>query len=151
MRKIIIGQKSKCDYRKTCYGIVFKGNKLLVVYSEKEHDYSLVGGGIEINETSENAIKREFIEESGYLIENLRKFVNIDCFWVKRDGKKMETDAIFFLVKVNEFDMQTPTESFHSPRWININEAVDLIEYPYQKEALKIFLNEKHNIDFFAD
>lgn len=149
MRKIIIGQKSKCDYRKTCYGIALKNDKLLVVYSEKERDYSLVGGGIEINETPEIALKREFIEESGYLIENCKDFVNIDCFWVKRNGKTMETDAIFYFVKVNELNVQNPTEDFHLPKWVNINEAIDLIEYPYQKEALRLFMLEKHHIDFF--
>lgn len=149
MRKIIIGKKTKCDYRKTCYGIVLKNDKLLVVYSEKEHDYSLVGGGIESGESLENALKREFIEESGYLIEKLEEFVNIDCFWVKRNGKTMETDAIFCFVKVNEFEIRKPTEDFHLPKWVNINKAIDLIEYPYQKEALRLFMLEKHHIDFF--
>lgn len=149
MRKIIIGQRANCDYRNTCYGIVLNGNKLLVVYNEVEHDYSLVGGGIEIGESPENALKREFIEESGYLIENLREFVNIDCFWVKRNGETMETDAIFYLAKVNELDIQNPTEDFHTPKWINLDGAIDLIEYPYQKEALRLFVLEKHCIDFF--
>lgn len=151
MEKIIIGNKINCDYRKTCYGIVLEGDELLVVYSEKEHDYSLVGGGIEFGETAENALKREFLEESGYLIVNVKEFINIDCFWTKRDGRQMETDAYFYLVKVNEQNVQKPTEDFHTPKWVKLDKAVEMIEYPYQKEALNRFLSELNNVDFFND
>lgn len=151
MKKILIGEKQSCDYRKTCYGIVLKGDELLVVYSEKEYDYSLVGGGIEPNETPDKALNREFLEESGYLITDIQEFVNIDCFWVKRDGRYMETDALFYLVKVDETNNKKPTEPFHKPMWIKLVNAQNLIQYPYQKEALKLFLSKLHNIDFFQN
>lgn len=150
MEKILIGEKTDCNYRKTCYGIALKKNKILVVFSEKECDYSLVGGGIENGETPKEALKREFLEESGYLIKDVREFINIDCFWVKNNGTKMETDAFFYLVKVDETNNQNPTEAFHIPMWISLSEAKNLIKYPYQKEALNKFLLKLH-IDFFEE
>lgn len=151
MEKIVIGEKTNCNYRKTYYGIALKNGKILVVFSKKECDYSLVGGGIEPNETPENALKREFLEESGYEINEFQEFINIDCFWIKRDGTKMETDAYFYLVKVDEFNIQKPTETFHIPMWINPSEAKNLIKYPYQEEVLNRILSELHNIDFFDE
>lgn len=151
MKKIIIGEKINCKYRKSCYGIVLKSDEILLTYSEKEHDFSLIGGGIETGETPEETLKREFLEESGYEISELKEFINIDCFWVKRDGTKMETDAHFYLVKVNEFNIQKPTEKFHKSVWLKFENARNLIEYPYQKEALNRFLSELHSIDFFDE
>lgn len=98
MQRIIIGQKVKCDYRKTVYGIIARGEKLLDTYSNKDKEYSLIGG-VEQGETLKEALKREFLEESGYLIDEINEFVNIDCFWRKRDGRLMETDANFSFAK----------------------------------------------------
>lgn len=121
------------------------------MFSEKERDYSLVGGGIEDNETPKEALKREFLEESGYLIKDMRELINIDCFWVKNNGTKMETDAFFYLVKVDATNNQKPTEAFHIPMWISPSDAINLIKYPYQKEALNRILPKLHNIDFFEE
>ena len=113
MKRIIIGTKPKqCDYRETCYGIVEMNDKFLIVYSEKDKNYSLVGGGVESGESLCDAIKREFLEESGYDVIQVKEYVNIDCFWIKNDGRRMETDANFLLVKVSQ-NKPTPLEPFH--------------------------------------
>lgn len=147
MKKIVVGQKIECDYRKTVYGIVEKDNKLLLVYSEKDKDYSLLGGGVEGLESLEKALKREFLEEGGYLIEEFQEFVNIDCFWTKKDGRRMETDANFFVAKLNENNIQKPIETFHNPIWIEKSKVLDLIEFPYQIKALEMYLKNKDIID----
>lgn len=146
MKKFIIGEKTGCDYRKTVYGIVEIDNKLLLVYSEKDNDYSLIGGGVEELESLEQALKREFLEESGYLIKNIQEFVNIDCFWTKKDGRKMEIDANFFIIKLDETNIQKPIESFHKPSWIEKRKALDLIYFPYQRKALEMYFK---NTDMF--
>lgn len=146
MKKFIIGEKTVSDYRKTVYGIVEKDNKLLLVYSEKDNDYSLIGGGVEELESLEQALKREFLEESGYLIKNIQEFVNIDCFWTKKDGIKMETDANFFIIKLDETNIQKPIESFHKSIWIEKRKVLDLIYFPYQRKALEMYFE---NTDMF--
>lgn len=142
MQRIVIGKKVKCDYRKTVYGIIACGEKLLVTYSNKDKEYSLIGGGVEQGETLEESLKREFLEESGYLIDKINEFVNIDCFWRKRDGRLMETDANFFFCEVDENKKIEPLESFHEPMWIDISQALKLIPFPYQIEALKLLSNK---------
>lgn len=148
MKKIIMGEKCKCDYRKTCYGIVLKDDKLLLTHNKNTDEFSLIGGGVEAGESLEQGLKREFLEESGYKIKELSEFVNVDCFWTKRNGRKMETDANFMLVKVDENDVQKPIEDFHEPLWIDKENVIELIEYPYQRQALKIFLGNTSKFDF---
>lgn len=146
MKKIVLGQKpEKHDYRKTVYGIVTNGDKLLVTYNPNLPEYSLVGGGLENNETLIDALKREFLEESGFLITEYEEFVNIDCFWRKKDGRIMETDANFLLCKVDLNNINKPLEDYHEPKWIDKNKILGLIDFPYQREALRFFF-EKENL-----
>ena len=86
MKTIVIGDKfeGKYSYRETCFGIVRNKDSFLVV--EKNNQYSLVGGGIEENETYKECLKREFLEESGYEIKHIEELVCIDCFWLALDS-----------------------------------------------------------------
>lgn len=148
MRKIIFGEKQDCDYRKTCYGIVKYNDKFLVTYNEKIKEYSLPGGGVENGETLGDCIKREFAEEVGFNVLRVDEFLNIDCFWIKRNGQPMETDANFLLVEVELDKAFSPTEPEHRPLWVN-KEMLNKITFPYQQKALEIFFNEIDKIDFW--
>ncbi len=55
----------KATYRDVVRGIVISGNKILVVYPKDELIYGTPGGGIETNESKEEALKREMLEEVG--------------------------------------------------------------------------------------
>jgi hypothetical protein len=55
MKTIILGNKDdnlKYGFRETCFGIYIKDNKVLVTYDKKHNQYSLIGGGIEENESN---------------------------------------------------------------------------------------------------
>ena len=62
------------DYpiRKSVYGILMKEDLIGVI--ETPRGYFLPGGGIEDGETHEACVKREFEEETGYLI-NVLSFI----------------------------------------------------------------------------
>ena len=54
---------------RTAYAIAFEGDRFLMVWNEKRNGWEMPGGHVEEGETSEQAAKREFLEESGYAIE----------------------------------------------------------------------------------
>lgn len=149
MERIIIGEKQKkCDYRKTCYGFAMQGNKLLLSYNSIAGEYSLPGGGVEPNEMLNECLMREFAEEVGFSILETREFINIDCFWRKRDGRFMETDANFLFVRVDLDNNFAPTEEFHNFVWVEKKDALNMINFPYQRKAIEIFSDEYDKIDF---
>ena len=141
MKTITFGEKfnSKFDFRETCFGIVAKNNKILLV--KKNNQYSLVGGGIEKNETFEQCLKREFLEEAGFTITNIKPLVCVDCFWLAAGKYPMESKANIFIVKVDLNKKTKPLEENHFPEWIDLNNAIDLLPLPYHKEALKYYFS----------
>ena len=141
MEKIVIGEKlenRKYDFRETCFGICVLDNKMLLV--KKKGQYSFVGGGLENNETNTECLKREFVEESGYKINNIKPFITIDCFWLAAGKWPLETVANFYVVEL-ENKLCEPTEEGHEPEFVEINKVVDLLPLPYHKKALELFLN----------
>ena len=149
MRKIVDGQRMNCGYRKTCYGIVKHKDKFLVTYNERIKEYSLPGGGVENGETLEDCIRREFNEEVGFNILKIQEFINIDCFWIKRDGSPMETDANFLLIEVDMDSQFSPTDPEHRAVWVDKDMMINKITFPYQQKSFEIFFKELDQIDFW--
>jgi len=145
MEKITIGEKlenKKYDFRETCFGICVKDNKMLLV--KKKEQFSFIGGGIEKDETHEECLKREFIEESGFEIKEITPFVTIDCFWLAAGKWPLESLANFYVVKVGN-KICEPTEEGHEVQEVNLEEVMDVLPLPYHKKALELFLKKIYN------
>ena len=143
MKKIRLGTKKRninYYFRETCFGIVYKNNKFYL--TEKEKEISLIGGGVEKNETHEETLKREFIEESGLTIKKITPFITIDCYWHTRDNKEMNSLANFYIVEVDN-KINKPTESISKLVKINKDDILNNLELPYQKKAIELFLEEQ--------
>lgn len=140
MEKIVVGEKlegKKYDFRETCFGICVKNGKMLLV--KKKDQYSFVGGGVEKEETHEECLKREFVEESGYELLEIKPFVTIDCFWLAAGKWPLESLANFYIVKVGN-KICEPTEEGHTPEEIDLNDVEALLPLPYHKKALELFM-----------
>ena len=140
MRKIKLGTKEKSlkyDFRETCFGLYIKDNKLLVTYDKKYNQYSLIGGGIQKNETKHEALRREFLEEAGIKIKNIKHFITIDCFWLASNNYPIESLSNFYYIDIDKY-LDIECES--SYEFIDINNIN--IPLPYQKKALELFIKE---------
>lgn len=54
---------------RTVYAVAFSGGKYLMVYNPARKGWEMPGGKMESGEDIAAATKREFLEESGYVIE----------------------------------------------------------------------------------
>lgn len=142
MRKIRLGIKKrsvKYNFRETCFGIVHKDDKFYL--TDKNGEISLIGGGVESNENHIECLKREFIEEAGLTVNNCYEFITIDCFWITRNNKNMESLANFYIVDVND-KIEQPTEELSKLVIIEKDEIISKLALPYQKEAVRLYLEQ---------
>ena len=144
MDTLTIGEKfkSKYDFRETCFGIVSMNKQILLV--KKNNQYSLIGGGIEKGETFEQCLKREFLEETGLIITDIKPLVCVDCFWLAAGKYPMESKANIFEVDVDLKNKTSPLEEGNEIEWVEISSAVDLLPLPYHKEALNFYLKQNN-------
>lgn len=118
--------------------IVIKDNKLLVAKHKNNSCYYTVGGKVELNETSEEAVIRECFEETGIKFEVDRLIFIQERFFKLNEIKHHEL-VFFYLMKnpvnlnilENSFSDQGEMETLH---WLDIE---SLEKYPLVPEFLK--------------
>ena len=111
---------------------------------KKNDQYSLIGGGIEENETHENCLKREFLEESGYIIKSIKELVTVDCFWLAGGQWPLESLDNFYVIEVEQ-EHSTPLEKEHIVKEIEIEKVFELLPLPYHKKAIEYYLKQQKN------
>lgn len=127
-------------YRECCYGLCSQNGKVLLVYSEKDKNYSVPGGGMERGETLIDALKREMKEEAGYELDSSKHVLDILTRGRNSSGIYIERLAHMFLIQVNEDSKQTPTEDWHKVVFVTKEEAIELVASPWQKNAIREYL-----------
>lgn len=140
MEKIQIGirdENVEYGFREICFGICIKNNQ--VYLTNKNGEISLIGGGIEENETFEDCLHREFLEESGCRVKLIKELYTIDCFWITKTQYHMESLAHFFLVDIEEIGR--PSEDGFELILEDISNVLNKLELPYQKKAIELYID----------
>ena len=131
----------KIYYREAVRGIIIKESKILLIYSEKNGDYKLPGGGIEEGETPEEALIREFQEASGVRVV---VFVIILEVMEYDEGQFDDCDVFKMLSTYYECKeirvMRQNLDSYElemgfTPKWVEIDEAIST-NYRILKETI---------------
>ncbi len=91
---------SEITWRVSVYVLIIQDGKLLVARSKHEKNYDVIGGGIDLGETIEDALTREALEEGGVRIK-LGKllFTAVDWFY-HRKGKFYQTLQLYYQANI---------------------------------------------------
>ncbi|MBU1145463.1 MAG: NUDIX domain-containing protein [Firmicutes bacterium] len=73
---------NKETYRVGCRAIIQNKDLILLEYVNKLDIYTLPGGGLEPNETLEECLKREVLEETGYHVDIIRPTVTVYEYFI---------------------------------------------------------------------
>lgn len=109
-----------------------------------EGDYFFLGGGLENEETEEEALKRELLEESGYSIKNVKYFDKVTAWADGGSRGPLDVTATFYIA---EFDKKIvePTEKDHKVIWVDANEYKDKLYHEYQRYILNKYIENKQS------
>ncbi len=137
--------ENKVLERNAARGIIFNEKKeLLFVYSKFYNDVSFPGGGVEPEETIEQALYRECLEEVGAVINSHKEFYKIT---EKRDSSFSKDNYNVFhsfyyictykeLVKESLLDYEINLG--YETRWMSLEDAINL-----NSETLEKLINKK--------
>jgi len=126
-------------------GLLIHDDKLLIMKDENQSNYYVPGGRVMLNETSEDAVKREIREELSIEV-NVRRmlWVNENFFIEPTSQEKFHEICFFYLVELkndeflsrgNEFTINE-NGKIHTYYWKHMKELKDMDLYP-------LFLKER--------
>lgn len=129
---------SSCDYKEryVVYGVGFnKQGKVLI--SRVRGKFALPGGGINKGETAKQALKREFLEETGWKVKIVKEICRANE-WNYSIRKERHNNKIgrFFLVKPIK-KLHHPLDKDHEGQWMTYAKASQHLHKKFQLWALK--------------
>ncbi len=117
------------NYRRGSRGIIInEKNQILVVYSPKLDVYVLPGGGIEENETEEEACIREVLEETGLKTKVNKVGAKVIEYFIDSTWENN-----YFVLEVIEDTKtlhltKTELELNQKPKWIDLYKLLDIFD-----------------------
>jgi len=118
--------------RKATRAIVLDGDNILLLYTQRYHDYSLPGGGIDEGENNVSGLIRELKEETGAQnITNIKEFGLYEEFrpWHKNDFDIVHMESYCYVCNIDDELLEPEFEAHEiqngmTPIWINIHQAI---------------------------
>ena len=113
--------------------ITLQGDSILLLYTERYEDYSLPGGGLNLDEEKVEGMKRELIEETGAkAIKNIKPFGIYEEYrpWHKPSHDIQHMISYCYTCDIHAELGESKLESHEikngmKAKWINIHEAIE--------------------------
>ncbi|WP_438468509.1 NUDIX hydrolase [Vibrio vulnificus] len=118
--------------RRAARAICVYGEDILLLYTERYHDYTIPGGGIDEGEDVIAGLVRELEEETGAKnIHNIKPFGIYEEFrpWYKGEANVMHIHSYCYTCKIDRELGETRFEEYEvkngmKPLWVNIHQAI---------------------------
>lgn len=118
--------------RNAARAICLDGEDILLLYTERYHDYTIPGGGLDQGEDVIAGMIRELQEETGATnIHNIKPFGIYEEFrpWYKGEANVMHMHSYCYTCNIDRELGETRFEQYEinngmRPMWINIHQAI---------------------------
>jgi ADP-ribose pyrophosphatase YjhB (NUDIX family) len=102
-----------------------KGEVLMIRTHKWSHKWGIPGGKIKVNEVSEDALRREVLEETGLKLENVRFEIVQDCIEPPEFYKKAHFLLLNYTARALGTDVVLNDEA-EAHRWVTLYEALKM-------------------------
>jgi len=132
-------------WRPAVYGVLIENNKLIFIQPNWDDKFCLPGGGMDKGETPREALKREFLEETGFEVEvnKTPMFADSHLYGDPVKNHYFQRITLYYEVKrisqeqSSDLDKET-TEII----WRNIEELTENYFTFFQRDFLKIIFKK---------
>jgi len=128
--KVMGNRKLVAECRDGVAAVLVKNGKVAILYNKKTDEYRIISGGYEADEDDFTTLKREIVEESGYIDFEIKDYLGqIEAnFFAK--GKNVERHKFHKGYLVNLLSDRTVSTSFEEDEdfnvlWVNMEEAIE--------------------------
>jgi len=118
---------AETDYpvRPAVFGLVFHDERIACVRVTRDVPYyDLPGGAIDGDETEQQALMREFVEETGMTVRPLERIAEAGQFFRKSDGAPVNNVGGFWIAERLALDPDRKVEADHELVWLHPRTAL---------------------------
>lgn len=120
-------------YRDAVRGIILKGSKILLVYSEVNDEFKFPGGGATEGEMKKETLKREVMEELGRQVSSVNESLGYtdEIYNDIYDNKKyFYLRSYYYFCEIYEGDFEQQLDNYEQelnfvPKWVTLEEAIE--------------------------
>ncbi|GAA0868011.1 NUDIX domain-containing protein [Brevundimonas basaltis] len=132
------------DYaaRPTAFGLVFHDGKLACVRVDRGEGsyFDLPGGALDGDETEEQALTREFVEETGMTVRPGRRIAEAAQYFRRSDGTPVNNIAGFWVAERLSLDPAARVEADHELVWLEPHTALNELRHDAHAWAVAVWL-----------
>lgn len=132
------------DYRLrvTAFGLVVEDGRLACVRVDRGEGsyFDLPGGAVDGDETEEQAVVREFLEETGMTVRPLARIAHAAQYFHKSDGEPLNNIGGFWIAEQLALDPGARVEADHELVWLAPAEALNLLRHEAHAWAVATWL-----------
>ena len=132
------------DYvpRPTAFGLVFHDGKLACVRVDRgEGSYhDLPGGAVDGDETEEQALVREFLEETGMVVRPFARIAEAAQYFRKSTGEPINNTGGFWIAEMLSLDPAAKVEADHQRVWLHPHTALSQLRLDAHAWAVAAWL-----------
>ncbi|WP_374599420.1 NUDIX domain-containing protein [Brevundimonas sp.] len=131
-------------WRPTAFGLVVHDGRLACVRVDRgEASYfDLPGGAVDGDETEEQALVREFVEETGMTIRPVTRIVAAGQFFLKTDGAPINNVGGFWIAEQVSLDPASKVEADHELVWLDPHQALVALRHQAHAWAVAVWLRQ---------
>lgn len=135
------------DYadRPTAFGLVLHDGKLACVRVDRGEGgyFDLPGGAIDGDETEEQALVREFVEETGMTVRPVARIAAAAQYFRKSDGTPVNNRGGFWIAEQLSLDPSAKVEDDHQLVWLPPHAALAELRHDAHAWAVAAWLRRR--------
>lgn len=132
------------DYapRPTAFGLVFRHGQLACVRVDRGEGsyFDLPGGAVDGVETEEQALVREFVEETGMCVRPVARIGDAAQYFRKSDGMPLNNHGGFWTAEELSLDPAAKVEADHELVWLDPHTALARLRHDAHAWAVTVWL-----------